>query len=125
MASNKNAIPAVVEEDPEEKATETAEKPTPANDKTPKNDPKPAKEECGFCVYLGPSIRADIQTATIINTSKGKAVKDNKELIAKYPLVEALIIPGDEIVIARSKVATPGNILYEQYQRLAGQLNQN
>jgi len=121
MASNKNAIPAVVEDAPVEETVETAEKPTPANDKAPKNDPKPA--ECGFCVYLGPSIRAEIQNATIFNSGKKKAVKDNKELIAKYPLVEALIISGDEIVAARSKVATPGNVLYEQYMRLAGQLN--
>ena len=108
-------------------ATETVEE-TPvmdaasAKDNTPKTTaPKPAK--CGFCVYLGPSIRAEIQNATIFNVSRDKALKDNAELIARYPLVAALIVPGDETATARIKVATPGYILHVKYMQLAGQLN--
>jgi hypothetical protein len=126
MPKNNNATPATTaEDDPvvetEETVVETEETPTPANDKPSKSNPKPA--ECGFCVYLGPSIRANIQSATIFDTTRSEVLNDNAELIERYPLIAALIIPGDEIVTARTKVATPGNYLYNKYRQLAGQLN--
>jgi len=125
MASNtKKATPAAVDDTQAVETTGTAENAAQAIDSAPKTAaPKPAK--CGFCIYLGPSIRAEIQNATIISTTRDKALKDNKELISKFPLVADLIVPGDEIVTARSNVGTPGNILYIKYMQLAGQLNQN
>jgi hypothetical protein len=122
MATNKKAAtPAAVEDAPAVEPTGTEENAAQPNDGAPKTTaPKPAK--CGFCVYLGPTIRAEIQTATIFDVSRDKALKDNAELITKYPLVAALIVPGDEIATARIKVANPGNALYVKYMQLAGQL---
>jgi hypothetical protein len=119
--STKKAAPTAAEDTPAVENTCTEESAAQVNDSAPKTTtPKPAK--CGFCVYLGPTIRAEIQNATIFNVSRDKALKDNAELIKKYPLVATLIVPGDEIATARIKVSTPGNILHIKYMQLAGQL---
>jgi len=91
--------------------------------KKPKPSAKPAKEECGFCVYLGPSIRAALQHGAVFNATRSEVLKANKEVLEKYPLVAVLIVPGNEVAIGRAKVETPGNLLYENYRQLAGKIN--
>jgi len=122
MSTKTKKVPDTVEEIPDQ---ETVPETKPAEYKAPtatKVDPKPAKQKCGFCVYLGPTIRAEIQSGTIYNASKDKVLKQQKELIEKYPLVAALIVPGDDVSKSRIKIATPGNLLYMNYRALAGEL---
>jgi len=99
----------------------TAEQKTPpAKNKAPIT--KPAKEECGFCVYLGPSIRMALQHGAVINVARSKALKANKDTIEKFPLVAELIVPGDEVATGRANIEKPGTLLYENYTQLVGQL---
>jgi hypothetical protein len=78
---------------------------------------KPAK--CGFCVYLGPSIRAVIQHGAILSTTKDEALKSHAAVIEKFPLVASMFIPGDEISKGRANLEKPGTLLYENYKQLA------
>ena len=85
----------------------------------PNAEPKPTKSKCGFCVYIGPSIRAGIQHGAIIAMTREKALKEHESVIEQYPLVSSLIVSGDDLPVSNSKVKQPGNALYENYKRLA------
>jgi len=104
-----------------EAKSENAAKKAPKKETKPES--KPVQEKCGFCVYMGPTIRAAIQRGAIFATSRDKTVKGFKTLIEKHPLVGELIIPGDEVAKARIKLDTPGTYLSESYEKLNGQIN--
>lgn len=93
----------------------------PVEKEAPKDTKKP--EKSGFCVYLGPTIHAGITSGKVFKDGKAKVLKQNAALIEKYPLVSALIVPGDEVSASRVQTQTPGNLLYEKYRQLAEQTN--
>lgn len=74
----------------------------------------------GFCIYLGPNIKGLIQTGTIYRGSREQAMEAAAHAIERYPLVKTLIVSGDALPTARLKIKTPGNALYANYQKLAG-----
>lgn len=82
-----------------------------ASTKTVKND--------GFCVYLGPTITGLIQEGTIYRGTKETVVVSLDKAIKKYPLIKSLIVTNEDLVEARVKVKTPGNILYVSYHKVA------
>ena len=80
---------------------------------------KPAGNTGGFCVYLGPSIHGIIQSGTIFNETKARAVDSLTAAIQKYPLIPSLIVTGETLAEDRIKVKTPDNLLYVNYNKLA------
>lgn len=93
----------------------------------PQNKPAPDKKSAeekpgGFLVYIGPSILGVIQSGTIFagdNNATAEAA------VQKFPLVKALLVPGDRLAVDRIKVKTPGNSLYENYRKLAASAKTN
>ena len=90
----------------------------PPEAKQHKDPPKPAKEESGFCVYLGPSIHATILSGTIFSKNKADTLKELESILVDYPLIADLIVPGDALPESRIKVMTPGNLLNVKYGKL-------
>lgn len=81
---------------------------------------KPGRDASGFSCYIGPTLKGLIQTGTIYRGTRRDALNKAAEAIAARPLVKTLIVPGDMLSEARVRVKTPGNILYANYQKLAG-----
>ena len=81
------------------------------------------KKEDGFFVYLGPSIRGVIQTATIFTGTREEVEEFLAGPIERYPRIKRLLVPGDTLAEDRIKVKTPGNGLYVAYMKLADELN--
>ena len=78
------------------------------------DDQRPA----GFCAYIGPTIYGVIQSGTIYNGNLNAAAQQAAEAIRKYPLIERLIIPGEQLPEARAKFASGKCYLNIIYQRL-------
>lgn len=78
---------------------------------------KPRQEEA-YCVYIGPSIRGAVQYGQILHGTLDEAKESLGMVIGRWPLVGALIIPGDLLPEARIKVKTHGTALNDQYTRL-------
>ena len=81
---------------------------------------KPAGKAGGFCVYLGPSIQGVIVTGTVFSGGKDATLAKISRILKDYPMVASLIVPGGALPESRMKAKTPGNLLYENYRRLAG-----
>ena len=79
--------------------------------KKPVNKEKKAAlvKETGFFVYLGPSIRGVIQTATIYEGTKAEVEEFLAGPIERYPRIKRLLVSGETIAEDRIKVKTPGN----------------
>lgn len=92
--------------------------------KKPVNKEKKAApvKETGFFVYLGPSIRGVIQTATIYEGTKAEVEEFLAGPIERYPRIKRLLVSGETIAEDRIKVKTPGNGLYVSYMKLADEL---
>lgn len=89
--------------------------------KAPAAEPKTAEGgKSGIYMYIGPNIKGLIQTGTIYRGTREDACGKAGEAIAKHPLVKSLIVSGEALGEARLKVRTPGNVLYANYQKLAG-----
>lgn len=80
------------------------------------------KKDAGFFVYLGPSIRGVIQTATIFEGSRVEVEEFLAGPIERYPRIKRLLISGDTLAEDRIKVKTPGNGLYVAYTKLEAEL---
>ena len=95
--------------------------------KKPVNKEKKAApvKETGFFVYLGPSIRGVIQTATIYEGTKAEVEEFLAGPIERYPRIKRLLVSGETIAEDRIKVKTPGNGLYVSYMKLADELKNN
>lgn len=81
---------------------------------------KPERNASGFYIYIGPNLKKLIQTGTIYRGTRRNALDKAALAIAAKPLVKTLIVSGDALPEARLKVKTPGNVLYDNYQKLAG-----
>ena len=78
---------------------------------------EPVKED-GFFVYLGPSIRGVIQTASIYTGTRAEAEQFLAGAIEKFPRIKQLLISDKTLPEDRAKVKTPGNYLNEVYRKL-------
>ena len=78
---------------------------------------EPVKED-GFFVYLGPSIRGIIQTASIYTGTRAEAEQFLAGAIEKFPRIKQLLISDKTLPEDRAKVKTPGNYLNEVYRKL-------
>ena len=87
--------------------------------KTESPKEKPAATVGGFCVYLGPTIRNIIQSGTVYKGTKADALNAMHSAAREIPLIKSLLVSGATLATARIKVKTPGNLLYENYKRLA------
>lgn len=74
----------------------------------------------GFYCYIGPNLKGLIQTGTIFRGTRADAFAKAEKAIEAKPLVKSLIVSGDVLPSARIKVRKPGNVLYANYQKLAG-----
>lgn len=81
------------------------------------------KHEPGFFVYLGPSIRGVIQTATIFTGTREEVEEFLAGPIERYPRIKRLLVSGETLPEDRVKVKTPGNGLYAAYVKLVSELN--
>ena len=99
------------------KAAETTGKPV----ETVESKGKPERSNAsGFYIYIGPNIKGLIQTRTVYRGTRKDALAKAGNAIKAEPLVKTLIVSGDALPEMRIKVKTPGNILYANYQKLAG-----
>ena len=81
------------------------------------------KKDTGFLVYLGPSIRGVIQTATIYEGTRAEVEEFLAGPIERYPKIKRLLVSGETLAEDRIKVKTPGNGLYAAYMKLVAELN--
>ena len=81
---------------------------------------KPEANKSGFYMYIGPNIKGLIQTGKHFRGDRENAYKAAAEAIKAQPLVKTLIVSGDALPTDRVKIKTPGNVLYANYQKLAG-----
>ena len=72
----------------------------------------------GYCVYIGPSIRGVVQFGSIHKGSLEAVQKKLASGIEKFPLIAALIVPGEALPEARVRVKTPGTALHDINHRL-------
>ncbi len=74
----------------------------------------------GVSVYIGPSVRGVIQTATIFEGSPKDAISSPIGVIAckQRPSIKDLIVDADNLPDAQIKVKTPGEPLYEAYRNV-------
>lgn len=86
---------------------------------TPENDVKAGGPPSGFYIYIGPTIRRLIQNGTIYRGNRAHALSMARKAIEKYPLIKTLIIPGDNLPIARLKLKQGGNALAVNYKKVA------
>ena len=86
----------------------------------PAEQEKPESNKSGFYCYIGPNLKRLIQTGTIYRGTRAEALARAAEAIKAQQLVKTLIVSGDALPTARLKVKTPGNVLYANYQKLAG-----
>ena len=89
--------------------------------KLPMKKAAPAKET-GFFVYLGPSIRGVIQTATVYTGTREEVEEFLAGPIERYPRIKKLLISGETLAEDRIKVRTPGNLLHAHYVKLAAEI---
>lgn len=81
-----------------------------------------SKKDRGFLVYLGPSIRGVIQTATIYEGTRAEVEEFLAGPIERYPKIKRLLVSGETLAEDRIKVKTPGNGLYAAYMKLVAEL---
>ncbi len=104
------------------KDTGTSEKTnmTAAETAAPAQEAVPAKPEpSGIWCYIGPNLAGLMQSGKVFRGTRAKALKEAAAAIEKYPLVKTLIVSGENLADSRTKVKTPGNALYKNYQRIA------
>ena len=89
---------------------------------SPVNEIKRPADEGGFCVYLGPTIRGVIESKTIYGKGRKAALEGMKDALKEYPLIAGLVVSGADLPWQLPKVNTPGNLLYENYRRLAAEV---
>ncbi|MGM9640379.1 MAG: hypothetical protein ACI3V3_03335 [Faecousia sp.] len=82
---------------------------------------KPTGDAGGFCAYIGPTIRGVIQHGTIYDGNKQDALKSPalRRSVDAYPEIAGLLVPGYNLMDARSKIKTPGSLLCVRYKALA------
>ena len=95
---------------PVKKAEQQVEQNIPGNE-------TPSESEV-FSIYLGPSIHGVVISGTIFAMDRKAAHEKLQYALKDYPLIAGLVIQSDMLLESRLKLKSPGNLLYEQYQKL-------
>lgn len=74
-----------------------------------------------YC-YIGPNIRGHLHTGQVFRGEREDILRENAGAVGKYPLVKALLIPGESLPVARLKVKEPGTAHYANFCRLRDKL---
>lgn len=82
-----------------------------------KDEPKPS-----FFVYLGPSIRNQIQHGALYEGTRAEVEKKLSLQIEKYPRIRKLLVSDLTIVEDRINVTKPGTRLNAEYKRFVSEL---
>ena len=69
-------------------------------------------------VNIGPSIRGLIMSGSIFRGTRRKVVSMLSVVLEKYPKVERLLVPSEELAEARKKIKIEGNSLSNAYRTL-------
>jgi len=86
---------------------------------------EPVKKEAekpSFFVYLGPSIRGQIQFGAIFNGSREDVEKKLSLQIEKFPRIRRLLVSDLTISDDRINVTKPGTRLNAEYKRFVSEL---
>lgn len=81
---------------------------------------KAEPDTSGFYCYIGPNLAGLLQHGAIFRGSREDALQAAANAVQQYPVVKTLIVSGDALPDARVQVKTPGNALYVNARRLAG-----
>ena len=81
-----------------------------------------AVNDSGFFMYIGPSIRGVIQTASLYEGTRSEVEAFLAPAIEKYPRIKALLVSGETLPQDRLKVKKPGNYLYEEYRKFVSEM---
>ncbi|MCI8689173.1 MAG: hypothetical protein HFF87_02530 [Oscillibacter sp.] len=99
---------------------------TPVKPDQPKEGPPAVKaalaegNRSGIYCYIGPNLAGLLQHGAIFRGSREDALRAAADAVRQYPVVKTLIVSGDALPDARIQVKTPGNALYVNARRLAG-----
>lgn len=84
---------------------------------TPKKEV--VEEEKTYC-YIGPNLPGGVLKKNSVVIGTKKEIKEKyKEEIEKYPQLERLIIPVENLADAKAKVEKDGNILNKYYRDIS------
>ena len=71
-------------------------------------------------VYIGPSLpKAMLKSNRILAGTREEIKKELAEVLEKFPLVEKLLVPVEELAEKKDKVRTAGNLLNKYYSDVA------
>ena len=78
------------------------------------------KQEEVKLVYIGPSLpKAMLKSNRILAGTREEIKKELAEVLEKFPLVEKLLVPVEELAEKKDKVRTAGNLLNKYYSDIA------
>lgn len=99
---------------------EIAEAVQPESAQDTKPEPGGAGETCGdviTMVYIGPSLPyGKLRTSMILKGTEGEIRDFLADIREKYPEVDHLIVPPEQLTQALEKVARNGTILHKYYE---------
>jgi len=75
-----------------------------------------------FFVYLGPSIRGVIQMGSIYPGNRQEVYETLDSAIQKYPRIRNLLVSDETLVVDRVDIKKPGTRLYNEYKKLASEV---
>lgn len=116
---------AVLNDKKGKKASEEIQEEIPNETEAEVTPTEPVKEEAAkssFFVYLGPSIRGQIQYGAIYSGTREDVEKKLSQQIEKHPRIRKLLVSDLTIVEDRINVTKPGTRLYVEYKRLVSEL---
>lgn len=71
-------------------------------------------------VYIGPSLpKAMLKSNRILAGTREEIKKELAEVLEKFPIVEKLLVPVEELAEKKDKVRTAGNLLNKYYSDIA------
>ena len=100
----------------EQKTVENALKDEVISDSKGKSE---TAEEIVKLAYIGPTLPAgQLKSNRIFIGTETEIKKELQTVIEKYPLVEKMIVPANQMGEKKNKVRTAGNILHKYYTDL-------
>ena len=89
----------------------------------------PLKEQSaksGFSAYIGPTVTGLIQTGTIYDVSKTAVLQrpDVVRAVRRFPMIEDLIVTGDNLALARKQINISGTLLHHRYEQMLSDMKE-
>ena len=77
-------------------------------------------EKPDFSAYIGPTVTGLIQTGTIYDVSKTAVLQrpDVVRAVRRFPMIEDLIVTGDNLALARKQIKISGTLLHHRYEQM-------